>query len=516
MNIRKRVTRLITLAAAVTLAFTGGLAAPAQAAESSSYIANDTVWTDTSGKEILAQGGNVLKVGSTYYWVGQKLVSGTPKAVNLYSSTDLENWTFKGPILEQSGTEGALAVGKWLGRPQLNYNPTTRKFVLIVEVNDQMVYVGKKPTGEDEYWGRNGILFATSDTVDGTYTPTSTQSAKVNGRTTGDRSVFVDGDKAYLVYVADKGGRSINNMINLAPLNKDWTAVEPTVYWEDEPHKEAPAILKANGKYYLFASGKRDWDATATYYRVSDTLGGWNTQEPWKKVPHRPTRDDGGDNSFGTQFEQIIPVVGESGTTSYLFNGDRYSQYYGGTSAAPGGIGRNAWYPLTFEGTAPVLHGWSDVDVDTKAGTITGNRVANGRFDQDIAGKKVPHWTVKAGSNTYTQKIEDNPAVKTHEIPRQLTVESGWISQDVALPNGSYELSFDYRSSGAQKNAYFEVKGHDGQRSEKVHLNTARNQWATQKIPFTVKSGKATLGVWVDSAAPAWLNIDNVSVWSAS
>ncbi|MFD7860244.1 hypothetical protein ACFV6B_39110 [Streptomyces microflavus] len=64
---------------------------PVETATPSSAIANDTVWTDTDGNEILAQGGNLLEVGSMYYWVGQKLVSGEPKAVNLYSSTDLEN-----------------------------------------------------------------------------------------------------------------------------------------------------------------------------------------------------------------------------------------------------------------------------------------------------------------------------------------------------------------------------------------------------------------------------------------
>ncbi|MFD5989684.1 hypothetical protein [Streptomyces cyaneofuscatus] len=45
-----------------------------------------------------------------YYWVGQKLVS-EPKAVNLYSSTDLENWTFVRAILKQDGSAPYLQLG---------------------------------------------------------------------------------------------------------------------------------------------------------------------------------------------------------------------------------------------------------------------------------------------------------------------------------------------------------------------------------------------------------------------
>ncbi|RPK55086.1 Glycosyl hydrolases family 43 [Streptomyces sp. ADI96-02] len=495
MNLRARATRLTTLTAAVALAFTGGLALPAHAAGPSSVIANDTAWTDTDGNEILAQGGNVLKVGSIYYWVGQKLVSGQPKTINLYSSTDLENWTYEGPVLSQSGSEGPLAEGLWLGRPQLIRNPDG-KFVLVVEVND-----GDR--------NRNQILFATSPTIDGTYTPTG-PAKEINGNTTGDHSVFVDGDKAYLVYVGDTGrgdAKSFNVTLNVAPLTGDWTGVGPAVYSESYAHKEAPAIVKDNGTYYLFASGMDYWDATATSYRASSTLGGWDKAAPWSTVATRPSSD----NSFGTQFEQIIPVVGSKGT-SYLYNGDRYSQFYKpGGSPAPGGIGRNAWYPLTFEGSGPVLHGYTDVDVDAAAGTITGNRVANGRFDQDIAGTRVPQWKVTGPGKVEESTLGDGR--------RQLAVwddaaYTSWISQEVALPNGSYELSFDYRSSGGQKSAYVEVKGHGGS-AVPVHLTAKQDTWATKKLTFTVSSGKVNLGIWSDSPAGKWLNIDNVSIWSA-
>ncbi|MFD5340656.1 family 43 glycosylhydrolase [Streptomyces hawaiiensis] len=493
MNVRTRAPYLTTLTAALALALTGSLSAPAHATVPDSVIANDTVWKDTDGNPILAQGGNVLKVGSTYYWVGQRLVKGQPKAVNLYSSTDLENWKFEGPILSQSGTTGPLATGRWLGRPQLMRNPNGT-FVLVVEVNDGP-------------GGRNQMLFATSPTVDGTYTPTTQNSVKVNGNTTGDHSVFVDGPNAYLVYIGDTS-TGINQTVNIARLNADWTAVadEPPIWSaSNSAHTEAPAIVKVGATYYLFASGMDWWDATPTSYRTSTamTSAGWS-QGSWQRVVTRP----GSANSFGTQFEQIIPVVGSQGT-SYLYNGDRYSQFYcDDTTKAPGGVGLNAWYPLTFEAGAPVLHGNTDVDVDVVRGKITGNRVANGRFDQAAAGP-VTNWVVKAGSSAETQESSAVPC--TDRKNRQLSVYSGYVSQHLSLPNGTYELSFDYRSSGGQKNAYVEVKNHGSTTPVRVHVNTSQYEWATKKITFTVTSGKADLGVWAD--AGGWLNIDNVSVW---
>ncbi|MFJ1787041.1 family 43 glycosylhydrolase [Streptomyces anulatus] len=495
MNVRVRAPYLRTLTAAIALALAGGLAIPAHAAGPSSVIANDTVWTDSAGNPILAQGGNVLKVGTTYYWVGTQLESGRPKHVNLYRSTDLENWIFEGHILSQSGTDGPLSAddGLWLGRPQLVRNPNTGMFVLVVETNNTAS-------------GRNQVLFATSPTVDGTYTPTTQDSTKVNGNTIGDHSVFVDGSRAYLVYVGDTSD-GINRTINVAPLDENWTAVQSAIWSQaNSNHNEAPAVMKVDATYYMFASGMDWWDATPTSYRTSKDMSSWN-QGWWKPVVTRPESD----NSFGTQFEQIIPVVGSQGT-SYLYNGDRYSQFWKpGSTQAPGGVGRNAWYPLTFEGTTPVLHGHTDVDVDAAKGTITGNRVANGRFDQDVAGSRIPQWDVQGAA-----KVEDSTVGDSR---RQLTLWSrtaytAWVDQEIALPDGTYELSVDYRSSGGQHGAYFEVKGH-GSAAVRTQLNTKRDAWTTKKVTFTVTSGRANIGVWADSAADLWLNIDNVGIWSA-
>ncbi|MFD7219547.1 hypothetical protein ACFV9P_00825 [Streptomyces sp. NPDC059892] len=321
----------------------------------------------------------------------------------------------------------------------------------------------------------------------------------------GDHSVFVDGSDAYLVYVGDQGG-DINSTLNVAPLDTNWTKVKPAVWSErNTGHKEAPGIVKAGATYYMFASGMDWWNATPTSYRTGKDMSSWG-QDSWKSVATRPASD----NSYGTQFEQIIPVVGTQGT-SYLYNGDRYSQYHGTGAPAPGGIGRNAWYPLTFEGGVPRLHGYTDVDVDAAAGTVTGNPVANGRFDQDVTGSRIPQWGVTGAARVDESTVGDGR--------RQLTLwddaaYSAWADQQVALPNGSYKLSFDYRTSGGQNNAYFEVKDH-GSAAVRTDLTTKQGAWTTKTVNFTVTSGKANLGIWADSAKDTWLNVDNVSVLPA-
>ncbi|MYR89101.1 family 43 glycosylhydrolase [Streptomyces sp. SID685] len=524
MNARLRTKRLTALAAVTVVLTAAGLTLPASAAPSS-VIANDTVWTDTDGNPILAQGGNVLKVGSTYYWVGSKLVHNQPKQVNLYSSTDLEHWQFVKAILSQDGSSPDLAAGTWLGRPQLVYNPTTKRYVLVVEVN------GAKG---------NNILFASSTAIDGNYTlvdndpSTDHDSTQVNGATVGDHSVFVDGDKAYLVYVGDKKDGTDpsqpdkldrNRSMNVSPLDADWTAVAKDANGKDEvtsidvaPNlqstgREAPAILKVGSTYYYFASGMSGWNASATSYRTSTDLKNWSA---WNTVTTSPASG----NSFGTQFEQIIPVTGTQGT-SYLYNGDRYSQFYDGSGTTVDGLGQNAWYRLTFDsGGVPTLHGDTDVHVDAAAGTLTGNPVANAHFSQAGANEQPPCWTVTGGTTdhkdrAYVQNATSDNRVMTLGSPAgPVTVG---VHQTVSLAAGTYELSFRYKSKNKMNSAVFDVKDMGGSALASVDLNTGEGTWVTKTVPFTMKTaGQLTVGAAADGAANSWINLDDVAIWPAS
>jgi sucrose-6-phosphate hydrolase SacC (GH32 family) len=73
--------------------------------------------------------------------------------VNCYSSPNLVEWTYVGPLL----TEQALQEHRVVERPKVLYNPQTRKYVLYVHADSG-----------DYKQARVGV--ATSDTVCGRYT----------------------------------------------------------------------------------------------------------------------------------------------------------------------------------------------------------------------------------------------------------------------------------------------------------------------------------------------------------
>jgi hypothetical protein len=485
------------IAAAVAL---GGIPAPATADTSQAAIANDTVWTDTSGNPIKAQGGNVFKEGSTWYWVGTAMDPSPDtshplaKSINLYSSPDLEHWTFEKALVTQSGTTGDLKAGGWLGRPQLIHNPTTGKYIIWAEVGSGLTNASGSSLG-------NAQAVFVSDSLTGSYAYEGSQLTS-GGLSSGDRSVFVEGNNAYLVYVGDST-QSRNVNLNVAPLSSDWLTVEAPIWTGDNSQHEAPGIVKVGSTYYLFASGMNWWAGTPTAYRTSTNLTTWSA---WSNVVNQPATS----TSFGTQFEQIIPVTGSQGT-SYLYNGDRYSQFYGGKDPAPGGIGRNDWYPVTFDAGVPTLYGATDVSVDAGAGTLDVNYVANGRFDQDVAGTSIPQWTTTGTAGAV--KVEDTPSTVTN---RQLTLGSAgafnaWAAQNVTLPNGTYTLTFDVKSSGGANNAYFSVKNYGGAEVQ-TSVKSAQATWATKTVTFTVSTSGVRIGVWLDGTGGQSVNIDNVSI----
>lgn len=492
-----RAAALVTL---VGIATAIGAVGPAEAAAPYPDIANDAVWNDSAGNQIKAQGGNVFQEGSTWYWVGTGMdkspdpADPLPKSINLYSSPDLENWTFVRALVTQSGTTGDLRAGAWLGRPQLIHNPVTDKYIIWAEVES-----GVKNSAGDSLGNAQGVF--ESDSLTGTFAYKGKQ--LTDGVTAGDHSVFVDGDDAYLVYVGDSA-ETRNVDLNIAPLTTDWLTVEAPSWTGDYGHHEAPGIVKVGSTYYLFASGMNWWAGTPTAYRTSTDLQNWTS---WSNVVNKPASS----TSFGTQFEQIIPVTGTAGT-SYLYNGDRYSQFYGNGSPAPGGIGRNAWYPVTFSSGVPTLHGATDVAVDDSTGTIAWNRVANGRFDQDVAGTSIPQWSSSGTSGAV--KVQDTTSTTNH---RQLTLSSAgafnaWAAQDISLPNGTYTLKFDYKSSGGANSAYISLKNHGAVESQ-TSVKAAQGTWTTKSITFTVTTEKVRIGAWVDGSGGQWLNIDNVSIW---
>ena len=485
---------LAAIATAVLLGVGGSV--PAQAAVSSTSIPNDTYWYDAGGQVMNVQGGSILKVGAVYYWAGIQFAGGGSSsfgAVNLYRSTDLVNWTWVKALLTPQPS-GDLAAGRWVGRPDLIFNPTTNQYILVLEIDGSGSNIGPG----------NKVGFATSSAIDGNYNYLG--STAVNGSTMGDHSVFVEGNNAYLIYSGDTAGSTDvmgrNASMNIAPLSTTWTSVQPAIFTEPNGGHEAPFVLKVGSSYHWFTSGTNWWASTATKHRVSTSLTSWPA---WSNLATTPASND----SFNTQFDFILPVQGTSGT-SYIYAGDRYTNFQGQGYPAPTGSGRNAWMPLTFDGDTPTLHGYSDLTINVATGDLSGNVSAHARFDNEGPTQTPTGWQEWGNADaSYTE----SGGVTGNRLT--FWASSAFQTYDyqtlTGLANGTYTLSVQVEGSGTQSSALLVAKNF-GSTEVSTSIIAAGSGWTTKSITFTATNGTAEIAIYVNGTGGSWLSADNVSL----
>ena len=299
-------------------------------------IENGKVWRDTGGNEIWCNGGQILREGDAFYWVGYDIGPGRPWDIKLYSSPDLTDWKFRGTII---GAKAWGGIG-WKGRPGLAHSRKAGKYVVIFEA-------------DSKEWFRHKVGYASCDTIDGDYKFEHAEYPE-SGRSTGDQSIYQEGDDAYLVTVLDEPGlkQPINISLAIYRLTPDFLHVERKLFegfdrrTSGNTGREAPHIAKVGDTYYWFASGLVGWNSSDTRYATAGSPAG-----PWSEMRVLRT-DPPSEDSYNTQHDFVIPVAGKDSTT-YVYAGDRYSQFTGK------GTGRNIFLPLTFEKGEPVLR-WRD------------------------------------------------------------------------------------------------------------------------------------------------------------
>ncbi|MEU5316801.1 RICIN domain-containing protein [Streptomyces sp. NPDC021056] len=427
---------------ALCLALAGALvtAGPAQAAALT--IPNGVQFTDSSGGALHAHGGGVIKVGSYYYWFGEnRNADNTFRYVSAYRSTDLKNWEFRNNVLTQSS---AAELGTaYIERPKVMYNASTGKFVMWMH----------KENGTDYSEARAAV--AVSDTVDGNYTyqgsfrPLGTHMSR-------DITTFVDTDgTGYMVSAANE-----NYDLHIYKLNSAYTAIDSLVAnpWAGG-HREAPALFKRGGVYFMLTSGATGWSANQQQYATATSLAG-----PWTSMANV-----GDSTTYNSQTAYVLPVQGTSGT-SYLYMGDRWGNSFGGTV----NDSRYVWLPLTFPSSTTMSMSWyPEVTVDAAAGTISGRSatyntviarnsskcvdVPNQSLWQGIA---LAQYTCNGGGNQkfwfkdlgtgYYQLVGRGSSLCLQENSANVTQEncgSGTTQQWSVVTSGSY-VNIKARASG--------------------------------------------------------------------
>lgn len=300
-------------------------------------------WHDENGNIINAHGGGLLFHKGVYYWYGEIKKGKTWKVphsnwenyrvaaggVSCYSSKDLLNWKYEGVALAADKTDSSsdLYEGKVIERPKVIYNSKTRKFVMWFHADTENYAAAK-----------SGV--AVSNTPAGPFR--YVRSERPNGNMARDMTIFQDDDgKAYHFYSSES-----NATMHICLLSDDYlshTANDVRILVKRS--REAPAVFKYKGKYYLISSGCTGWSPNAASYAVADSvMGQWNEFS-------NPCTGDNGDKTFFSQSTYVLPVDPKKG--KFIFMADKWNKLDLEDS-------RYVWLPLTMTGgNVPVIE-WKD------------------------------------------------------------------------------------------------------------------------------------------------------------
>ncbi|KAK2983297.1 hypothetical protein RJ640_030576 [Escallonia rubra] len=319
------------------------------------------IWLDTDGNPIQAHGGGTLydEKLRTYFWYGEykdgPTYHGHKKGaardknevvmnvnpfigeafsladewvdiigVGCYSSKDLWTWKNEGIVLaaEETSETHDLHKSNVLERPKVVFNDKTGKYVMWMHIDDANytkasvgVAISNSPTGPFDY------LY----------------SRRPHGFDSRDMTIFKDDDGvAYLIYSSDD-----NSELHIGPLNQDYLDVTRVVRRIlVGQHREAPALFKHEGTYYMITSGCTGWAPNEALAHAAESILG-----PWETMGN-PCVGGNKDFRLTTFFAQstfVLPLPGLPG--SFIFMADRWN---------PADLrnSRYVWLPLTVGGAA--------------------------------------------------------------------------------------------------------------------------------------------------------------------
>jgi beta-xylosidase len=281
---------------------------------------------------------HVILVDDTYY--AYATTNGSTINIRMISSPDLVNWEDLGDALP--------ALPKW---SVLNSGFTWAPGVIQIEDQFVMYYVAR-----DKEIDRQCIGLAVSPDPAGPFTDPNEEAFICQGDLGGsiDAYPFRDEDgKLYLLWKNDGNCCNLEVALWIQELSPDGMTLlgEPVKLivrdqpWE-RPLIENPAMLKHDGKYYLFYSG--NWWESHEYaigYAVCETVTG-----PCEKPLNEPW------------FEYEAPVMGPGGESFFTdAKGNLWMAYHAWTGADVGysGGGKRSLHLdlISFEGDKPITNG---------------------------------------------------------------------------------------------------------------------------------------------------------------
>src|SRR4029079_13971283 len=120
----------------------------------------------------------------------------------------------------------------------------------------------------------------------------------------------------------------------LYELADDYLTIKRQVMRLSTAKREAPAMFKQGGRYYIITSAATGWDPNQGQYFSAPAIDG-----PWTSLTNI-----GNNTTYDTQSAYVIPVQGSQATT-YIYAGDRWQD--------PDLVGsKYIWLPLKMSGTS--------------------------------------------------------------------------------------------------------------------------------------------------------------------
>jgi hypothetical protein len=317
-----------------TRATNPGMRDTAAGADRTVTFHNGGYWQDASGARIEAHGGGLIRVEDTWYWFGEDKSGNSAgfKGVNCYASKDLVTWESRGAVVTRDTAPELNASDRIIERPKVSYNASTKRYVMWLHWE-----------GRNYAEAKAGVL--SSAKVDGPYM--YHDAFQPLGNMSRDDTLFVDDDgTAYFISAANE-----NADLMVYELSADYLTVKRLVIKLFAGQKrEAPALFKDQGTYYLITSAATGWDANQARYATAQNMNG-----PWSEL-----RNLGNGTTYDTQPTYIIPVRGTKQTT-YIYAGDRWQDPDLASS-------KYIWLPLELSVGQLTLDNYADWSLDLTTG----------------------------------------------------------------------------------------------------------------------------------------------------
>jgi hypothetical protein len=205
-------------------------------------------------------------------------------------------------------------------------NESTGKFVMWLHVDS-----------EDYSYSRAGV--AVSNKPEGPYS--FIESMRPNGQMSRDMTLFKDDDgKAYHIFSSEN-----NAVMHISLLTDDYlkpSGIANRIFIDKS--REAPAMFKNQGKYYLITSGCTGWSPNPAMIATADSIMG-----KWTEM-YNPCKGPNSNNTFLSQSTFVLPVPGKPG--KFIFMADQWNKTNLENS-------RYVWLPLIFRNDSVVIE-WKD------------------------------------------------------------------------------------------------------------------------------------------------------------